>query len=342
MKKLDIFISYRREGGYDTAKHLYDLLTRDGYRVSFDIDTLRDGDFDKQLYERINQCRDFILIVDQHAFDKCLDENIPKEKDWLRCELSYALEMGKNIIPVFLSGVKGFPEYLPDDIIGVEKKNGPEFNRYYFNDFYRTLKKRFLHDRRPIFKKIIVGILSFCISFLLVSFIFLNHYDKAVTAVYKYKETNEFVERVNKWNSLKSYRDNAGKEGNKYMTWYLTNVERKKDMVQNKEFGEVYLKLFVIKPLVLEYIAFSTGDLDTEQDVDYINNLIDYCYKEIPEDNRNVFSFNSNEKGKRIELLKTDLDICIQQLQKRSDLTKMNDDFIPLLKETIINSFWKD
>ena len=174
------------------------------------------------------------------------------------------------------------------------------------------------------------------------SFIFLNHYDKAVTAVYKYKETNEFVERVNKWNSLKSYRDNAGKEGNKYMTWYLTNVERKKDMVQNKEFGEVYLKLFVIKPLVLEYIAFSTGDLDTEQDVDYINNLIDYCYKEIPEDNRNVFSFNSNEKGKRIELLKTDLDICIQQLQKRSDLTKMNDDFIPLLKETIINSFWKD
>ena len=27
----DVFISYRREGGYDTAKHLNDLLTRDGY-----------------------------------------------------------------------------------------------------------------------------------------------------------------------------------------------------------------------------------------------------------------------------------------------------------------------
>ena len=24
----DVFISYRREGGYDTAKHLNDLLTR--------------------------------------------------------------------------------------------------------------------------------------------------------------------------------------------------------------------------------------------------------------------------------------------------------------------------
>ena len=40
----DIFISYRRRGGFETAKHLYDLLTKDGYRVSFDIDTLRNGD----------------------------------------------------------------------------------------------------------------------------------------------------------------------------------------------------------------------------------------------------------------------------------------------------------
>ena len=36
--KYDVFISYRREGGYDTAKHLNDLLVRDGYKVSFDID----------------------------------------------------------------------------------------------------------------------------------------------------------------------------------------------------------------------------------------------------------------------------------------------------------------
>ena len=49
----DIFISYRREGGYETAKHLYDLLNRDGYKVSFDIDTLRNGDFDIELYKRI-------------------------------------------------------------------------------------------------------------------------------------------------------------------------------------------------------------------------------------------------------------------------------------------------
>ena len=142
--KYDIFISYRRKGGYDTAKHLNDLLVKDGYSVSFDIDTLRSGDFDIQLLERIDQCKDFVLIVDEHCFDRTLDSKFDPQKDWLRCELAYALKQNKNIIPVFLSGVKDFPEGLPNDVKDVIKKNGPEYNRYYFNDFYDTLKKRFL------------------------------------------------------------------------------------------------------------------------------------------------------------------------------------------------------
>lgn len=168
MKKYDVFISYRRDGGYDTAKHLNDLLVRDGYRVSFDIDTLRSGDFDTQLLERIDQCKDFILIVDQHAFDRTLDSAFDPKKDWLRCELAYALKKHKNIVPVFLAGVKGFPEGLPSDVAGVTKKNGPEYNRYYFDEFYRCLKQRFLfsksYDKIISFQaKIKVWIITFII-----------------------------------------------------------------------------------------------------------------------------------------------------------------------------------
>ncbi|MDD6538731.1 MAG: toll/interleukin-1 receptor domain-containing protein [Bacteroidales bacterium] len=164
--KYDIFISYRREGGYDTAKHLNDLLVRDGYNVSFDIDTLRNGDFDTQLLSRIDQCKDFVLIVDKHAFDRTIDPNFDPKKDWLRCELAYALKKKKNIIPVFLSGINGFPDNLPRDIIEVTKKNGPEYNRYYFNDFYRVLKKRFLHNRRLNVKKsILITLLFFLLGF---------------------------------------------------------------------------------------------------------------------------------------------------------------------------------
>lgn len=96
------------------------MLVRDGYNVSFDI--LRKGDFDIQLLERIDQCRDFILIVDIYAFDRMLDPTVNPKKDWLRCELTYALKKQKNIIPVFLAGVGGFPEGLPSDIVDVTKK----------------------------------------------------------------------------------------------------------------------------------------------------------------------------------------------------------------------------
>ena len=142
--KYDIFISYRREGGYDTAKHLNDLLVRDGYRVSFDIDTLRSGNFDTQLLERIDQCKDFIVVVDQHAFDRTLDPDFNSKNDWLRCELAYALKKNKNVIPVLLSGVNGFPDNLPPDVADVALKNGPQYNKYHFDAFYKDLKKRFL------------------------------------------------------------------------------------------------------------------------------------------------------------------------------------------------------
>lgn len=167
--KYDIFISYRREGGYDTAKHINDLLVRDGYRVSFDIDTLRNGDFDEQLFKRIEECKDFILVIDKHAFDRTIDPTFDPQKDWLRCELAHALKHKKNIIPVFLSGVNGFPEGLPYDVVGVIYKNGPEYNKYYFNDFYKQLCSRFLksHGRKfrltlsSILSAIFIGIMGF-------------------------------------------------------------------------------------------------------------------------------------------------------------------------------------
>lgn len=140
----DIFISYRRDGGFETAKHLNDLLVRDGYTVSFDVDTLREGNFDQALLNRIEQCTDFILIVDKNAFKRTLDPLFDESYDWLRQELAYALRLKKNIIPVMLVGAS-FPNNLPEDITEVSRKNGPTYATEYFDAFYNKLK-RFLHS----------------------------------------------------------------------------------------------------------------------------------------------------------------------------------------------------
>lgn len=145
--KYDVFISYRRDGGFELAKHLYDLLSRDGYIVSFDIHTLRNGDFDKALIHNIENCQDFILIVDTKAFDRVFDSSFPAENDWMRQELAHALRLGKNIVPIFLEGVIGFPPNLPEDISAVTKKNASIYNKNYFDDFYRKLKEAFLTSK---------------------------------------------------------------------------------------------------------------------------------------------------------------------------------------------------
>ena len=146
----DIFISYRRNGGYETAKHLFDLLSRDGYNVSFDIDTLRNGDFDVELLKRIEECTDFILILNQGAFDRTIDPDFDPQKDWLRQELAHALKLGKNIIPIMLNGFTEFPDNLPADVARVQKKNGPKYDQYYFDGFYNKLVDVFLETPKPV------------------------------------------------------------------------------------------------------------------------------------------------------------------------------------------------
>ena len=123
----DIFISYRRDTGSDTAKHLRDILTAKGYSVFFDTDSLRSGTFNDKLINVINDCKDFILILSPHSLDRCVNED-----DWVRKEISCALQAGKNIVPV-MSNQFNFPDELPPDIDEVRWKNAVTVNIEYFD-----------------------------------------------------------------------------------------------------------------------------------------------------------------------------------------------------------------
>ena len=142
-KPRDIFISYRRGGGFETAHYLYEHLTRDGYGVTFDLDTLRSGRFDEALLDRIDECTDFIVVFNKGCFERTLDSAFPRENDWLRRELGHAIAKEKNVIPVLLAGFE-FPAMLPDDIDAVRFMNGPKYFREYIDAFYGKLKKDFL------------------------------------------------------------------------------------------------------------------------------------------------------------------------------------------------------
>ncbi len=162
MKQYDVFISYRRAGGADTAKHLRDVLTDKGYRVFFDTDSLRSGDFDVQLLEVIRGCRDFILILSPGALDRC--EN---EKDWLRQELACALENGKNVVPVIASGFS-FPETLPQEIDAVRTKQGVAATVEYFDAVVEKLCSYLTESPKKVFfrKKLLPAVIGVLVAVL--------------------------------------------------------------------------------------------------------------------------------------------------------------------------------
>ena len=103
-----IFISYRRQGGEFLGKILYDELTRNGYSVFYDIESMRSGRFNEQLYEKIEESDDFLLILTPDCLDRCKNSD-----DWVRKEIEYAVKLNKNIIPIVTREFE-LPENLPE------------------------------------------------------------------------------------------------------------------------------------------------------------------------------------------------------------------------------------
>jgi hypothetical protein len=139
MPSFNIFISYRRKGGFDTAKLIYDRLSRDGYSVSFDMATLENGNFDNELEKRIKKCKDFIVILSPKIFDFSSKSYDP-EDDWVRTEIECALKSGKNIVPLLVDGF-AYPNDLPEDIKDISRKNSIKLDREYFDAAYDKMKE---------------------------------------------------------------------------------------------------------------------------------------------------------------------------------------------------------
>ena len=139
--KYQIFISYRRDGGEDLARLMADRLTDRGFKVFFDVESLRSGAFNKALFERIAECTDVLVVLPPHALDRCVDP-----EDWVRLEIARALELKKTVIPVMMRNFT-FPKTLPNDIDPIRNMNGISANNEYFDASIEKLITQFLKSK---------------------------------------------------------------------------------------------------------------------------------------------------------------------------------------------------
>lgn len=137
--KYQIFISYRREGGESLAALLHERFTRMGYRVFYDVESLRSGNFNEKLLDVIEECNDVLLVLPPNGLDRC----IGNPEDWVRREIAHAVKCEKNIIPVMMRNFV-FPENLPEDIEPVVRMNGVSANMEYFDAVMHKITEQLL------------------------------------------------------------------------------------------------------------------------------------------------------------------------------------------------------
>lgn len=154
-KKYDVFVSYRRDGGYETALPIVEKLRSAGYRVFFDLESLNSGKFNEQLLGVINDCKDFVLVLPANGLDRCVDKN-----DWVRREVTCAIAGNKNIIPVMLKGFE-WPATLPEDMKDLPNYQGisatsPE----YFDLAVERLKGYLKSERQRPYIRVLLWVVS--------------------------------------------------------------------------------------------------------------------------------------------------------------------------------------
>ena len=166
MKQYDIFISYRRSS-YDTANLIATRLKSAGYSVFFDMEALRSGKFNEQLFEVIDNCKDFMVVLPPNALDRCVNED-----DWVRLEVCRAMAQKKNIVPVMLNGFD-WPNPMPTGMEELCNYHAlTATSTEYFDMAMERLQKKYLKSKPHLFLRKWVKP-SLCIAFSALTLLFI-------------------------------------------------------------------------------------------------------------------------------------------------------------------------
>lgn len=241
-KKYDVFISYRRSS-YDTANLIATRLRSAGYSVFFDMETLRSGKFNEQLYNVIETCTDFLLVLPPEALDRCVNED-----DWVRLEIQHAMKHNKNIIPIMLNGF-AWPNPMPEgleELCNYQALTASSIE--YFDLAMERLQKRYLRSKRrvPLRKFVKASAIVLLSLLLLVGILWgvFKYLSRDVCTQY----ATQLVSEACAVHTIAEENDKLEKKWLAYENAYNYGVpeakleEMKVDLLENIELSEEYLK----------------------------------------------------------------------------------------------------
>lgn len=131
-----VFISHRRtEQANAQALHIFHGLKNQGFNVFLDIQSQMPVDYRKVLEHFILDFDHFIVVLNPGDLDRCLEAN-----DFVRREISVAINAKRNIIPVYCNGFdfKSVPKNVIDpcfspELCKLQFYNGVQADFIYFH-----------------------------------------------------------------------------------------------------------------------------------------------------------------------------------------------------------------
>lgn len=187
VKRTDIFISYRRNGGgLETAGRIRDRLQSLGYTVFMDTYDMRKGEkFLPQIEYMIRHCKDIILVLPPDTEDDTGKIINALESYWVKEEVCYALEYKKKIYPILMKGYKYPNEEKYPQVSERFKENGyvvsefrklkdidsiQEFDVVYLDEYIAKIRKSL--NAKPRWKrkkKLLCGFWGIIVLFIIVT-----------------------------------------------------------------------------------------------------------------------------------------------------------------------------
>ncbi len=153
-----IFISYRREDTSGESGRLKDKLEQVFGQecIFYDVETLEAGlNFDQSISKALSESKVLLAMIGPHWL-KVTDANgkprIMKSQDWVRKEISLALQKNLRVIPILVNGAR-MPDSadLPEDLQELSLKHAQELSssrwNYDVGELIKVLEK--IIDKKP-------------------------------------------------------------------------------------------------------------------------------------------------------------------------------------------------
>jgi tetratricopeptide (TPR) repeat protein len=140
-----VFIAYRRSVSAYVARAIFEHLRAHGYDVFMDVESIDSGTFDTIILNQIEARAHFLPILTPGSVERCKEPG-----DWLRREIEFAMDKGRNVVPVLAHGFKfqDYEEYLTGKLSELPRYNGLPLYHEYFNEAMERLRTRFL--KQPV------------------------------------------------------------------------------------------------------------------------------------------------------------------------------------------------